>query len=191
MYCSSLSQPSFIPTIWLLTAFATHQLYSAHSLPSHPPLSSPVSFLPQDHCAGFYFLTTTNSKLATCSSYLNTKWKKKKGLSPQEDTCKKPYPGKQKALQNKPTMKEKMLQPQKSPSVFHPQQLHSRLHLDMCFPVNQWQIHMVIPHKHKLQTQGNNSSAIWFLGSRQLPLEQGTSTRKVPKSHALRFKKKN
>jgi len=57
----------------LITAFATHQLYSAHSLPSHPPSSSPVSFLLQGRCEGFYFLTRTNSKLATCSSYLATK----------------------------------------------------------------------------------------------------------------------
>lgn len=76
--CTAVPFSALLYHNYLITAFATHQLYSAHSLPGRPPLSSPVSFLLQDHCEGFYFLTTTNSKLATCSSYLTTKWKGKK-----------------------------------------------------------------------------------------------------------------
>lgn len=85
----------------LINSFVTYQLYSAHSPPSHPPLSNPVSFLLRDHCEGFYFSTRTSSKLATCSSYLATKGEIKVYLQ-RKISSKNPNSNEQKAPQNKP-----------------------------------------------------------------------------------------
>lgn len=97
MHCNSLSQPALIRQ---LDTFVTYQLYSAHSLPGHPLLSNLVSFLLQDHCEGFYFSTRTDSKLATCSSYLATKGEIMVYFQ-RNVSAKKPCPDKQKSPQNK------------------------------------------------------------------------------------------